>query len=123
MLVNLLKLGRSELEGVLVTHDCSFKWHKGGYSRNGQVYWYVCAEKVHGCKGTAGIKRMEVTDDNGQLVTINTMEYVSTPAHHNHLPHQAKIISEMIVCEIKSAIASDPITPVGMSCYIMSCLD
>ena len=41
-----LKSGKSELEGVLLTHNASFKYHKGGYNRTGQVQWYVCSNKV-----------------------------------------------------------------------------
>ena len=50
----LLKSGGSNEHGVLLTHDLRFKFHKCGYNRRGDTYWYVCSARFQGCRARAG---------------------------------------------------------------------
>ena len=109
-----LRSGKSELEGVLLTHNDGFKYHKGGYNRSGQKQFYVCSFKgSKNCPARAVVERMEVNNDEGETVLVNTLCKVSTPAHHTHAPDTPGVIADRILVKLKEAILADPITPTG----------
>ena len=75
----LASAGRSK-DGVLVTNDGSFIWHKSQSSKSGDRIYYFCADKPSsGCKARAIVETKTVKIDHGEevqrrLVSISSYE-------------------------------------------------
>ena len=64
----LASAGRSK-DGILVTNDGHFMWHKSKPSKSGDRIYYHCSEKSHsGCKATAIVETKTVKVDHGEEV-------------------------------------------------------
>ena len=123
--------GRSK-DGVLVTHNGHFKFHKSKPSKSGDRIYYHCSEKSHsGCKATAIVETKTVKIDHGEevqrrLVSISSYEVIITIKitlvlryvnvkfthfqHHTqyHTPDPAAIIAQEIMDALKEAVEKDP---------------
>ena len=121
--------GRSK-DGVLVTHNGHFKFHKSKPSKSGDRIYYHCSEKSHsGCKATAIVETKTVKVEHGEevqrrLVSITSYEVITTIiiTHHSnmkcfphfqhhkqyHTPDPAAIIAQEIMEALKEAVEKDP---------------
>ena len=76
--------GKRSKDGVLVTHNGNFKFHKSKESKSGDRIYYQCADKVRsGCKATAIVETKTVKIDHGEevqrrLVSISSYEVIIT---------------------------------------------
>ena len=99
--------GKSELEGVLITHQSRYKFHKGGYNRAKDTYWYVCHRKRHGCPARAThIRKVETSEDGSEMLTSLLCD-VSHPDHHSHGPEFATVMADVIMTKCKQRIVQE----------------
>ena len=109
-----LKSGKSEQEGVLLTHGDTFKYHKAGSSRDNERNWYSCAmRKKLKCPARATVVRREVKLENGDLEVQSYLVDVSKPESHNHVPDKSQIIASDLLVKMKRQIELDPLSPVS----------
>ena len=109
-----LKSGKSEKEGVLLTHGDTFKYHKAGSSRDNERNWYSCAmRKKLKCPARATVVRREVELENGDLEVQSYLVDVSKPESHNHVPDKSQIIASDLLVKMKRQIELDPLSPVS----------
>ena len=109
-----LKTGKSHHEGVLISHNGQYLFHKQTSNKTQTRFWYVCGKKRGTfCNARATIIRLEVAKENGHIEIVNTLESISTPEYHNHPPDTIGIIADNILVAMKLAVENDPTTPVA----------
>ena len=75
-----MKTGKSKGEGVLVTHNSTFKFTKNNMNRNGTIIYYTCGQKLsHRCAARAIVRRDESRDESDQAVVQYILVEVATP--------------------------------------------
>ena len=56
-------------DGLLVTHDRSYRFSKNQTARSGKAHYYYCSERNSGCKASAVIQKLERFDEiEGRIV-------------------------------------------------------
>ena len=109
-----LKSGKSGQEGVLLSHGDTFKFHKGGSSRDNERWWYSCAmRKTLKCTARATVVRHEVELEDGEIEVRNYLVDITAPEGHNHVPDKAQIIANDLLVKMKERVESDPLSPVS----------
>ena len=76
-----LKTGKSKGEGVLITHNGTFKFTKNNVNRKGTLHYYACSHKLtHKCQARAIIKKeVEVDEAEGRETVHFILLEVATP--------------------------------------------
>ena len=107
--------GKSEDEGVLLTHGGNFKYHRHGPNRDGGTVWYVCSmKKSTGCQGRATVRRT-LRDPEDPTTVNHVLAQVSTPEYHGHWhrPQRGTIFANKLLTEMKLEVQKDPTKSVG----------
>ena len=74
-----MKTGKSKGEGVLVTHNSTFKFTKNNMNRNGTIIYSTCGQKLlHRCAARAIVSRDEIRDESDQAVVQYILVEVAT---------------------------------------------
>ena len=76
-----LKTGKSKGEGVLITHNGTFKFTKNNVNRMGTLHYYACSHKLtHKCQARAIVKKSvevnEVDEVEGSEAVLITLLYL-----------------------------------------------
>ena len=106
-----INLGKPKSNGILTTHDRSYRYHKNQESKDGSIHYYHCPEKKRGCEGRASIKRVENFDETrGGLLIENRLVAVTRPEVHSrvHPPENSAILAASLVASMKQEVARDP---------------
>ena len=90
---------------VLLTHGRRFRYHKSGYSRAEDTFWYVCGAKPDGCTGRATVRLVSTIDEEeGRPALVFNLVDVSAPEGHNHKETVAAIEADIIFEKMKEAV-------------------
>ena len=111
-----IKMGKSRLEGVLITHDRNYRYQKNRTSKDGKVHYYTCSEKKSGCKATAVIERIKRFDEReGEFLIENRLVSVNKPEVHAkiHQSDNSAIEFQRLLSLMKQEISRDPSVPIG----------
>ena len=65
-----LKTGKSRGEGMLITHNGTFKFTKNNVNRKGTLHYYACAHKLtHKCQARAIVKKVDEVEGGEQCIS------------------------------------------------------
>ena len=111
-----IKSGKSTGDGVLHTHNKSFRYYKRNSNLKCDIVWYDCSfRKTSGCKATASVEISYSEDENGEPVREVRLKSVSTPEVHAlfHEPERSAIIVSEIMTKMREAVEADVNCKVG----------
>ena len=123
-----IKSGKSTGDGVLHTHNKSFRYYKRNSNNKNDLVWYDCAcRKTTGCKATACVEILYSEDEQGEMIRTARLKSVSTPEVHGlfHEPERSAIIVKEIMTKTREAVEADVNCKVGKlsDCELWLCTE